>query len=180
MRPIDEAIVHCTATRADWWEGRSTADKTREVRRWHVQGNGWSDIGYHYLIDRDGTVIEGRPIERIGAHVRGHNTGTVGISLYGGHGGASTDNFADHFTPEQDAALRQLLTDLGERFPIKRITGHNRYSAKACPCFDVTEWLKEAPTRTAAPSVAPNPAQPAPSPFAALAALLRAIFGGRK
>ena len=45
MRDINEIIVHCTATRADWWEGKSTERKVNEVRKWHVEGNGWSDIG---------------------------------------------------------------------------------------------------------------------------------------
>ncbi len=47
MRKITEIIVHCTATRADWWAGKRTSDKVREIKRWHVQDRGWSDIGYH-------------------------------------------------------------------------------------------------------------------------------------
>jgi len=104
---------------------------------------GWSDIGYHYLIDRDGTVAKGRPIERVGAHVRGHNAGSIGISLFGGHGSSENDAFADNFTPEQDAALRDLLSDLRREYPaIKRISGHNEFAAKACPGFRVGRWLE--------------------------------------
>ena len=55
MRKIDTIIVHCTATRAEWWESRSAEDKMAECKSWHLD-RGWSDIGYHYLIDRDGTV----------------------------------------------------------------------------------------------------------------------------
>ena len=151
MRPLNEIIVHCTATRAEWWAGRPTADKEAEVRKWHVQDRGWRDIGYHFLIDRDGTVATGRPLEEVGAHVKGHNTGTIGISLFGGHGGATTDKFEDNFTPEQDEALRNLIADLQNRFPsISKISGHNEYANKACPCFDVRSWLngRTAPVRT--------------------------------
>jgi len=101
MRPINEIIVHCTATRADWWAGKRTSEKVAEIKRWHVQDRGWNDIGYHYLIDRDGTVANGRALEKIGAHVAGHNTGTIGISLFGGHGSAETDMFHEHFTPRK-------------------------------------------------------------------------------
>ena len=56
MRPLNEIIIHATATPANWRDGQKTSTKVAEVRRWHVEDRGWSDIGYHYLIDRDGTV----------------------------------------------------------------------------------------------------------------------------
>ena len=141
MRYINEIIIHCTATHPDFMEGHSSTAKVKEIKRWHVQGNGWSDIGYHFLIDRDGTIKKGRPLERAGAHVRGRNANSIGISLFGGHGSASTDFFEDHFTPEQDEALRFLIEDLEQDFDIDLVTGHNEYSAKACPGFTVGEWL---------------------------------------
>ena len=171
MRPINEIIVHCTATRPGWWIDRSTSEKVAEVRRWHVQDRGWSDIGYHYLIDRDGTVATGRPIDRIGAHVRGHNRGTIGVSLFGGHGSAEADSFSEHFTPKQDAALRKLLSDLGEKYSITKISGHNQYAAKACPGFSVVAWLKEAPLMR--PMLHPDPQEQPPR---GLAGLLTRIF----
>lgn len=151
MRRIDTIIVHCTATRPEWWEGKSAEEKREECKRWHTdpapKGRGWSDIGYHYLIDRDGTVLEGRPIERTGAHARGHNTGSVGISLWGGHGGSQDDPFSENFTPEQDRALRRLIAQLRMEYPaINTIMGHNEVSSKMCPCFQVTEWLNSAET----------------------------------
>lgn len=144
MRDITGIIVHCTATRRDFMEGQPTAAKVAEIRRWHIEGRGWSDIGYHFLIDRDGTVETGRPIDRNGAHVRGHNRGTIGISLFGGHGSAETDAFHDHFTEAQDAALQSLLAELKDRFGNVPVTGHNEYAAKACPGFNVATWLKTA------------------------------------
>lgn len=149
MRKIDELIIHCTATRPEWWEDRRSEDKMLECKKWHTdpapKGNGWSDIGYHYLIDRDGTVTEGRPVERAGAHASGHNQHSVGISLWGGHGGDQDDKFEDNFTPEQDRALRRLIAQLRMEYPaIKTVRGHNEVSAKMCPCFQVSKWLNGA------------------------------------
>ena len=154
MRKINEIIIHCTATRPDWWQNKSAQAKVKEVCRWHID-RGWSDIGYHYLIDRDGTVVTGRPLERAGAHVKGHNTGTVGVALFGGLGGSAGDSFADHFTQEQEDALRGLIADLQvEHTGIRKISGHNQYAAKACPCFSVPAWLKAAPAPKMKPPVA--------------------------
>jgi len=144
MRHIDTIIVHCTATRPNWWQGKSAQQKTDEVRRWHVEDRGWSDIGYHYLIDRDGTVTEGRSLGRTGAHAKGHNTGSVGISLFGGHGGNVADKFDDNFTEDQGRALRGVIAKLKADHPITRIIGHNEVSNKACPTFVVRDWLNSA------------------------------------
>jgi len=148
MRPITELIIHCTATRAGWWKTRSANQKVQEVRKWHVEGRGWSDIGYHFLIDRDGTIVEGRPLERSGAHTKGHNKGSIAIALFGGHGGSENDQFGDHFTPEQEVALRDLIDRLQSRFGELKVSGHNQYAAKACPCFKAPEWHRKKPTRT--------------------------------
>jgi len=146
MRKINTIIVHCTATRAEWWADRSADEKAAECKSWHLD-RGFSDIGYHYLIDRDGTVTEGRPIEDAGAHAKGHNSNSVGIALWGGHGGDQDDQFEEHFTPEQDRALRRLIAQLRMEYPaITTIMGHNEVSAKMCPCFQVTEWLNNVQT----------------------------------
>ena len=181
MRQITEIIIHCTATRPEWWAGKSTAQKVAEVRRWHVEGNGWKDVGYHFLIDRDGKLAKGRPLEQTGAHTRGKNTGTIGIALFGGHGGATTDAFADHFTSEQDAALRNLLADLRARFPsIAKVSGHHEYAAKACPCFGVAEWLKSGPKKPAKPQSPPK-TDPAPvEPSLGLWGLILRLLKGAK
>jgi N-acetylmuramoyl-L-alanine amidase len=162
MRKITEIIVHCTATRADWWASKRTSEKVREIKRWHVQDRGWADIGYHFLIDRDGTIAKGRDIAKDGAHVQGKNKGTIGISLFGGHGSAETDKFLDHFTPQQDVALRKLIADLHGQFGKVPVTGHNQYAAKACPGFNVPAWFggKVTPKPATAPKK-PAQAQPA-------------------
>lgn len=147
MRPINELIVHCSATQPDWMAGHSLAAKVQEIRRWH-KARGWSDIGYHHIIDRDGKIAEGRSIDRIGAHVRGKNTGTIGVCLLGGHGSSENDNFSDNFTPEQDKALRGYINDMDARYGPLKISPHHAYAAKACPGFRVQQWLNKKPART--------------------------------
>ena len=142
MRPIDEIIVHCTATRPGWMEGRTTEAKVAEVRRWHREDRGWRDIGYHYLIDRNGYIVAGRALDQAGAHTKGRNANSIGVALIGGHGAAATDKFEDHFTPEQDKALRGLIEDLRRRFDVN-VSGHNDYAAKGCPGFNVRLWHGE-------------------------------------
>lgn len=177
VRPINEIIVHCTATPAAWMDGKPTSAKVSEVRLWHTRDRGWKDIGYHFLIDRDGTIAKGRPLEQIGAHVQGHNTGTIGISLIGGHGSFSFDPFAKNFTPQQDRAARMLIADLRARFPdIRRISGHNEYAAKACPGFSVAKWLAASPEAVTKPQTAPPKPQGFVTKPSWLAALIRAIL----
>jgi len=142
---VTEIIIHCAATRKKWMEHARTSQKVAEIRRWHVEERGWRDIGYHWIIDRDGTVAQGRKENVMGAHVAGHNRGTIGISLIGGHGASTTDAFKDNFTEAQDHALRRLITLIKERTAIQKVKGHNDYAAKACPGFDVKAWLEAAP-----------------------------------
>lgn len=142
MRHLDEIIVHCTATNPSWYADRPVNDVVKEIRRWHVTERGWSDIGYHALVHRDGSVGYGRSVGRSGAHCRGRNKTTIGISLVGGRGGSADDVFSQNFTPEQDKALRQLIEKYMSDHPtIERVSGHNTYASKACPCFDVKYWL---------------------------------------
>lgn len=178
MRKITGIMIHCTATRPEWWAGKRTSAKVAEIKRWHTEkkpkGRGWSDIGYHFLDDLDGTIAKGRPIERDGAHVLGHNKGTIGICLFGGHGSSETDSFGDNFTPAQDASLRKLLADLQEQYGPVPVSGHNEYAAKACPGFNVAEWL-------AAGEPAPRqPATPPAAPTGFLAAIIAMLKGFKR
>jgi len=140
--PVEEIVVHCVATPPDFMAGVSTAERVAEVRRWHMRDRGWRDIGYHWLIDRDGTVTPGRAETEIGAGVEGHNAGVIHISLFGGFGSAETDPFERNFTATQDAALRRIIREVCDRTRIAKVTGHNQYAAKACPGFSVPDWLK--------------------------------------
>lgn len=137
MRNIRRIILHCSATP----EGKDYSVET--IRRWHVQGNGWRDIGYHYVIYRDGTIHLGRPLEQIGAHTSGHNSDSVGICYIGG---CASDGKTpkDTRTAAQKEAMRTLCKILMDTLGIKEIHGHYEYAAKACPSFDVQKWRREA------------------------------------
>jgi len=156
MRNIKELVIHCTATKPKWRDGQKTSTKVKEITRWHVEDNGWSDIGYHYVIDRDGTLANGRPLSRIGAHVKGHNKFTIGVSLIGGFGGAATDKFEDHFTKDQNLALRKLIKSLELQFGDLVISGHNEYAAKGCPSFTVADWYGPQKVVVAKPKDSPS------------------------
>ena len=146
MRHLNEIIIHCTATPPNWLPGATTADKVSEIRRWHTQERNWSDIGYHYVVDTDGTVATGRPVAKSGAHTKGHNANSIGISLVGGKGGTANDKFEDNFTQAQANALRTLIAGLKREYPtITKISGHNQYAAKACPCFNAPAWYARKP-----------------------------------
>jgi len=128
MRKINEIIVHCAATR----EGRDFT--VEDITRWH-KARGFVTIGYHYVIYRDGSIHEGRPLEQIGAHCVGHNKHSIGICYIGG---CASDGKTpkDTRTPEQKEALLALLRRLKARFPNATIHGHRDFAAKACPSFD--------------------------------------------
>jgi hypothetical protein len=136
-------VLHCTATAPDWLKGRPLREKMDEITRWH-KARGFSTIGYHWVIDRDGMYLPGRPENVIGAHVIEANRGTIGISLVGGLDGSATDQFSDHFTAEQRRTLKGLINSIRTRTQIKRITGHNEYAAKACPCFTLRNEVWDA------------------------------------
>lgn len=122
MKPVKLLVVHCSATPANRDIG------VAEIRAMH-KAKGWRDIGYHYVIRRDGMVEKGRADTVMGAHVTGHNDGSLGICLVGG---VKPDLKAEiNFTPAQFAALRELLTKLQGKFPGSRICGHRDLSPAA-------------------------------------------------
>jgi N-acetylmuramoyl-L-alanine amidase len=131
MRAINKIILHCSATP----EGRHTT--VEDIRLWHKQ-RGWSDIGYHYVVYLDGTVHEGRPIERSGAHVKSYNKNSIGICYIGG---VDKNNLKakDTRTPEQIMALDLLIGSLLDDFKGATLHGHNEFANKACPSFDVQD-----------------------------------------
>lgn len=129
QRPVNELIWHCAATP----EGRDFT--VADIRAWHRK-RGFADIGYHYVVYRDGSIHIGRSIDEIGAHVSGHNTGTIGASYIGGVA-ADGRTAKDTRTPEQRASMRWLTKALVSLHDLNRISGHNQYAAKACPSFDV-------------------------------------------
>lgn len=135
-RVIKEIIVHCTATP----EGKDYT--VEDVRRWHVSPpNNWSDIGYHYLVYRDGSVHKGRDVNVSGAHCTGHNTYSIGVCYVGGVSSLSGTP-KDTRTEEQKRAIVELLQDLRRLYPSAKIYGHRDFANKACPSYDAMSEYK--------------------------------------
>lgn len=130
-RRITEIIVHCTATP----EGKDYTIK--DITSWHKH-RGFSTIGYHYVVYRDGSVHNGRDVNVAGAHCTGHNAHSIGVCYVGG---LAKDGKTpkDTRTNVQKASLEILLRKLRTLYPTAKIYGHNTFSAKACPCFDATK-----------------------------------------
>lgn len=130
-RSIKELIVHCSATP----EGKDYSVDT--IRQWHLQ-RGFSDIGYHYVVYRDGSIHIGRDESVIGAHCTGHNTNSIGVCYIGG---CASDGKTpkDTRTTEQKQSLVKLLKELKTKYPQASIHGHRDFANKACPSFDATK-----------------------------------------
>lgn len=133
-RKITEIIVHCSATP----EGKHfTVD---DIRKWH-KAQGWSDIGYHYLIYLDGSIHNGRDVDIVGAHCTNHNSHSIGVCYIGG---VEKDGKTpkDTRTPEQKDSLLYILKEMKRLYPNAWIYGHRDFAAKACPSFDAfNEYL---------------------------------------
>lgn len=133
MRKINKIIIHCAATP----EGKDFT--VAQIRSWHVKGRGWKDIGYHYVIYRDGSVHNGRPIEQPGAHTAGHNANSIGICYIGGISNDGKKTPKDTRTTAQRVALVNLVKQLKLKYPNATIHGHNEFANKACPSFKIKD-----------------------------------------
>ena len=147
MKAIRYLVVHCAATPPSRDIG------VAEIRVMHKQ-RGFNDVGYHYVLRRDGRVEKGRADTVAGAHVQGVNSVSLGICLVGGVDAKGQPE--NNYTSAQFAALQSLLTKLQGQHPVAEILGHRDLSPdkngdgkispnewlKACPCFDVRAWLK--------------------------------------
>lgn len=107
------------------------------IEMWHKQ-QGWLAIGYHFIIKRDGTVEEGRPVNVVGSHVKDWNSRSVGVCLVGGID--AKGKFEANFTPAQMTSLRNKLEELMSKYPNAELMAHHSVAAKACPSFDVKRW----------------------------------------
>ncbi len=135
MRKIDKLIIHCSATReCDDSVNASVID------RWH-KARGWKGCGYHFIVLIDGTIETGRMIDEVGAHVKGMNKSSIGICYIGGlEKDGKTPK--DTRTPHQKESLLLLIKTLNKIYPEATLHGHNEFSNKACPSFDVQSQYK--------------------------------------
>lgn len=133
MMDIQEIIIHCSCTTAN------TPVNAEKIKEWHKKA-GMPDVGYHFLIERDGAIVDGRPMTMPGEHCPGHNENSIGICYIGGKDAFGMP--ADTRTPEQMDSLLILVEQLQEMFPGIAVHGHNEYDSKVqCPNFSVRSWL---------------------------------------
>ena len=136
MRDIEYIVIHCSATMP------SMDVPIERVKKWHLQ-RGWSDIGYHYYITRDGEIHKGRRLSTIGAHVRGYNSKSIGICYEGGidESGEPEDNR----TIAQKKSLLKVVEILKFVFSDAIAQGHRDFPnvKKACPSFDAKSEYKD-------------------------------------
>lgn len=148
MARLQHLFIHCTATP----EGRAVTSS--EIRRWHTApvssgGRGWKQVGYTDMIHLDGRVErlvdnnEDATVDpwEVTNGAQGYNSTSRHIVYVGGLAiDAKTPK--DTRTPGQMRALEAYVKDFHRRFPDVKIKGHNEVAAKACPSFDVPQWLK--------------------------------------
>lgn len=126
-------FIHCSATKPSQDIG------ARDIRIQHKHVNGWLDIGYHFVIRRNGVIENGRNVDAMGAHARGHNDDSVAICLIGGVD--ESNNPDANFTREQYSALETIVRTLKATYPNAEVRGHREVANKACPCFDVHSFF---------------------------------------
>lgn len=123
-----------TAHHTDGAQPMAHADAVTEmqiIQRFHQNGRGWIDIGYHFLIDGAGRIFQGRPENVQGAHVRQQNEGNVGVALMGGFHKARNQRP----TPEQIEALIQIARWIRFGYTVDpaEFKAHRDYQSTSCP-----------------------------------------------
>ena len=129
IRDVNKVFLHCSDSNV------ASHDNIETIKQWHIEGNGWVDVGYHFFIQSDGTIQTGRDIEKKPASQIGHNKDTISICLHGKN--------KEDFTVSQIESLTSLCQTINEAYN-KDITfhGHCEVSTKPCPVFDYKEVLK--------------------------------------
>ena len=131
-RKVNRVFLHCSASEIDLTEDQLI----REITQWHLK-RGFSDIGYHYVVDKPGNVMRGRSLELTPAAQQGNNTATVAICA---HGLRFSSNW---YESSQADALRDLCSQINLAYSgVIAFWPHNAVSNKACPVFDVTKLLE--------------------------------------
>lgn len=137
MRKITHIIVHCSAGSQKSTAADIVAYHTSPVSK---GGRGWSAPGYHYIVEPDGNVVCTWPEEKISNGVKGLNHCAINVCYIGG---VDTSKKGlppiDNRTPQQRAAIADLLSKLICKYPGARIFGHRDFATKACPSFDAKE-----------------------------------------
>lgn len=138
LGPVKFLTIHCAATP----EGRDV--KAATISEWDREKFG--QISYHWVIELDGTRVRTLSDAAKGAHVGRANTGNIGVCYVGGVGLDGKPK--DTRTAAQKASLRTLIRTYRRRYPGIVVRGHRDWPgvAKACPSFDVSDWIKKGMT----------------------------------
>lgn len=136
LRNIKYIVVHCTAT--------PPTTTVESIKRYWKEKRGWGDTpGYHYLIQRQGNLIQLLDESKNSYGVYAHNSNCISIAYIGGidKDGKPQDNRTD----AQKHSMFDLIVSLTEKYPNAQVLGHRDFAGvkKACPCFDVKKWLSE-------------------------------------
>ena len=156
-RAVERVFLHCSASDSP------NHDDIEVMRRWHTdpkpQGRGWSDVGYHFFIKKDGEIQDGRPLERTPAAQAGNNTGSIAVCLHG--------LALENFTQAQYRSVIELCNQIRDAYDgMVTFHGHCEVSAKSCPVIPYREVLglddrgEMAAPQTADPGTAPAPTAP--------------------
>ena len=143
MKKLKYLVIHCTDTPA----GREVTGE--DIRRWHTSpkpaGRGWKQVGYRVLFQLDGTPEELVPNYADG-FVEGWEitNGAAGFNAESEHWAYAGGKGGDTRTIGQIDEMEMAVKAFHKQFPDVLIVGHNYLNpAKACPSFDVQEWLNE-------------------------------------
>ena len=134
MRPITLIVVHHSAS--------PLTTTATDISRWHSApkpvGRGWRlGTGYHRVIEADGSVLDGRKVQRVGAHAKGSNTASIGICVVGNNTVAG-----QHWTDAQHDALKDALFYFALQYPYAYVCGHRdtKGANTLCPGLDIRNY----------------------------------------
>lgn len=129
MRSISHIVIHHSAS--------PLSTTLEDIDSWHRKKK-WAGCGYHLVCESDGTMRLGRPVGKVGAHVRGYNLNSIGICLVGNNTWPN-----DGWTQPQIASLCEMLRSLSILFPEAEVLGHRdmKGTATECPGLDVRALL---------------------------------------
>jgi len=125
-RKIHRVFIHCSAS------DHQHHDNIQTIKDWHL-ARGFSDVGYHFFIQKDGTLEYGRDSETTPAAQKGHNRNTLAICMHGLK--------EANFTQAQFDTLNALAVQIDHNYENISFHGHCEVSSKACPVFNYQKVL---------------------------------------
>lgn len=151
VRKLVEIAVHCTATEEGVDVTMEQLDKWHKARGFKKQKGSGHYCGYHYVVALDGTIMCGRLLSEVGAHVKDHNSNSIGVCYVGGLD--ANGKAKDTRTDEQKESLLWLIGKLKSAFGINKVQGHRDYSpdTNGNGIIDKYEWIKSCPSFDAIP-----------------------------